>query len=275
MKGIIGAICGDIIGLTRENTGFKNKDFELFPEDTTYSDDTTMTLAVASWLLKDNSYSNITARLLNPKRTENILINEMQSIGNRYLYAGYGRNFIKWLKSDNPKPYNSWGNGSAMRVSPVAWVANDLKEAEMLAKISAKVTHNHPEGIKGAMSVASCIYLARTGHEKEEIKNYIESKYNYNLSKDFNSLQKEYVFDISCQGSVPESIMSFLNGKDFEDTIRNAVSLGGDADTQAAISGSIASAYWDVPDEIYVSALNYLDDDLLNILLEFNERFID
>lgn len=275
MRGIIGAICGDIIGLTREKTGFKNKDFELYPENTRFSDDTTMTLAIASWLLKDSSNNNITTRLLNQKRTDNILINEMQVIGNKYLSAGYGGSFIKWLKSDNPKPYNSWGNGSAMRVSPVAWVGNDLKEVERLAKISAKVTHNHPEGIKGAMSVASSIYLARTGHEKEEIKDYIESKYNYDLSKNFNSLQKEYVFDSSCQGSVPESIMSFLIGKDFEDTIRNAVSLGGDADTQAAIAGSIASAYWDVPKEIYEPALNYLDDDLLNILLQFNERFID
>lgn len=274
MKGIIGAICGDIIGSTYENSGIKNKNFDLFPLNSKFTDDTTMTLATASWLLKNNQIGFI-SKLFTPKKPYKILVREMQTIGNRYITAGYGGGFTNWLKSDNPKPYNSWGNGSAMRVSPVGWATSNLDEAEKLAKISAGITHNHPEGIKGAVSVASCVYLARMGESKESIREYVENKFHYDLSRDFDELRDNYVFDISCQGSVPESIMSFLNADSFEDTIRNAVSLGGDADTQAAIAGSIASAYWDVPEYIYRPALEYLDDYLLDILEKFNKTFVN
>lgn len=158
-----------------------------------------------------------------------------------------------------------------MRVSPVAWIGNSLEEVEQLAEKSAKVTHNHPEGIKGAKSVAAAIYLAKTGKSKNRIKEYIEEEHNYDLSRDFNRLRSEYSFDASCQGSVPESIMAFLVSDDYESTIRNAISLGGDADTQAAIAGSIASAYWEVPQDIYKPAIDVLNDELRDILFKFND----
>lgn len=263
MKGIIGAVCGDIIGSTRERAGLKNTDFELYPKGSRFTDDTTMTVAVASWILEDKK-----------NLTETSLISNLKYFGNNYLSAGYGGMFLNWLHSLDPKPYNSWGNGSAMRVSPVAWAGKSLKESEKLAEKSAYVTHNHPEGIKGAKSVAAAIYLAKNGESKNYIKEYIEDEYNYNLSRDFNTLRKTYSFDASCQGSVPESIMAFLVSDDYESTIRNAISLGGDADTQAAIAGSIASAYWDVPKFIYEPALNLLNDELRDILNRFNDEFL-
>ena len=260
MKGIIGTICGDIIGSTREFNSIKTKDFELFSEFSTFTDDTIMTIAIAGWLVKDKSSSDV-------------LVEELQYWGNRYPNAGYGRMFINWLCETNPKPYGSWANGSAMRVSPCAWAADSLKEAQDLARLSAVVTHNHPEGIRGALATVDAIYLARTGFSKDEIKNHIVSEYGYDLDRSLDEIRPDYSFDVSCAGSVPESIICFLEARDFEDTVRNAVSLGGDADTQAAIAGSIASAYFEVPESIADEALNRLDFSLLEVLIDFEEKF--
>ena len=261
MKGITGAICGDIIGSIYEFNSIKTKDFDLFHPRSFFTDDTVMTLAVAKWLCED-------------KDSIDVLIKNLKYYGNRYINAGYGRSFLNWLAMDDPKPYNSWANGSAMRVSPCAWAANSLEEAQRLAEMSAIVTHNHPEGIKGALSTCDAIYLARTGATKEEIKNHIERNYNYNLSRRLDDIRPFYQFELSCALSVPESIICFLEAEDFEDTIRNAVSLGGDSDTQAAIAGSIASAYWDVPFDIYEKSLDYLDDTLHSVYVDFERKFI-
>lgn len=260
MKGIIGAICGDIIGSTRENNPTKSKEFDLFERGSIFTDDTVMTLAVASWLIKD-------------KTSKKVLIDELRYWGNKYPW-GYGRSFYHWLKQDNPQAYGSWANGSAMRVSPVAWVGDSLEEVQNLAYKSAVVTHNHPEGIKGALATADAIYLARIGANKDEIKGHVEIRYGYDLSRSLDEIRPSYKFEISCAKSVPESIICFLEAEDFEDTIRNAVSLGGDADTQAAIAGSIASAYWDVPKDIACKAIDLMDYDLIDVLVDFEEKFL-
>lgn len=260
MKGIIGAISGDIIGSTREFNQIKTKDFDLFTRKSTFTDDTVMTLAVANWLCEN-------------KDSKDVLIKNLKYFGNLYPHAGYGGMFRKWLRQDNPEPYGSWANGSAMRVSPCAWVADSLEEAQDLAKTSAIVTHDHPEGIKGALATCDAIYLARIGAGKDEIRDHIEVRYEYDLSRSLDEIRPYYSFDVSCRGSVPESIISFLQAKDFEDTVRNAVSLGGDADTQAAIAGSIASAYWDVPQNISYKTIHRLDYRLLNVLIDFEEKF--
>lgn len=261
MKGIIGTICGDIIGSPYEFNSIKTKDFELFCRRSIFTDDTVMTLAIANWLIKD-------------KTSESVLVKELQDFGNRYINAGYGRMFLNWISQDNPEPYGSWANGSAMRVSPCAWVADSLEEAQDLAYKTAVVTHNHPEGIKGALATVDAIYLARIGASKDEIKSHVETRYEYDLDRSVDEIRPFYSFDVSCAGSVPESIICFLEADDFEDTIRNCVSLGGDADTQAAIAGGIASAYWDVPDDIVDNSVNRLDDFLLEVLMDFEDKFI-
>lgn len=261
MKGIIGAIAGDIVGSTREHYRIKTKDFELFPLRSTFTDDTVMTLAIAQWLCEDSS-------------SKEVLIRNLKYFGNSYINAGYGGSFYQWLGQESPEPYGSWANGSAMRVSPCAWVAESLEESQKLAEMSAIVTHNHPEGVKGALATNDAIYLARIGASKDEIKEHIELRYGYDLSGRVDEIRPTYSFDVSCAGSVPESIVCFLDGNDFEDTIRNAVSLGGDADTQAAIAGSIASAYWDVPEKIANESIRYLDDFLLNTFRNFEEKFL-
>ena len=253
MNGVIGAICGDIIGSTFERNPHKSKDFELFREGSRFTDDTIMTLAVANWLNID-------------KTSKDILIREVKYFGNKYPHAGYGGMFIKWLCDDTSKPYGSWANGSAMRVSACAYFGDDLKEVQDLAYTSASITHNHPEAIKGALSVADGVYLAENGAGKSKIKKHIEHEYGYDLDYNVDEIRPDYEFDVSCQGSVPESIICFLDAKDFEDAIRNAVSLGGDADTQAAICGSITGAYWGVPDDISGEAIGYLDDELFGVL---------
>ena len=261
MKGIIGAIAGDIIGSTHEFHPIKTKEFSLFNKRSTFTDDTIMTLAVAQWLLND-------------KDSKEELVKQLQYFGNKYPHGGYGRMFKNWLQTENPKPYGSWGNGSAMRVSPVAWVGDTLEEVQDLAKISSEVTHNHPEGIKGALATADAIYLARIGSSKEEIKDHIEIRYDYDLSRTLDEIRPFYKFDVSCQGSVPESIICFLEAEDYEDTIRNCISLGGDADTQGAIAGSIAAAYWEVPNDIQNNSVLRLDYELSRVLKEFEDKFL-
>ena len=261
MKGIIGAIAGDIIGSTYEFHPIKTKEFSLFNKKSTFTDDTIMTLAVAKWLLND-------------KNSKEELVKQLQYFGNKYPNGGYGRMFKNWLHTDDPKPYGSWGNGSAMRVSPVAWVGESLEEVQKLAEMSSVVTHDHPEGVKGALATADAVYLARLGSSKEEIKDHVEIRYGYDLNRTVDEIRPNYKFDVSCQGCVGESIICFLEAKDYEDTIRNCISLGGDADTMAAIAGGIASAYWEVPNSIHYKAIHRLDYELLNVLIEFEKKFI-
>ena len=261
MKGIIGAIAGDIIGSTHEFHPIKTKEFSLFNKRSKFTDDTIMTLAVAQWLLTD-------------KDSKEELVKQLQYYGNEYPHGGYGRMFKNWLQTENPEPYGSWGNGSAMRVSPVAWVGETLEEVQKLAKLSSIVTHNHPEGVKGALATADAIYLARLGSSKEEIKTHVELRYGYDLDRTVDEIRPHYKFDVSCQGCVGESIICFLEAEDYEDTIRNCISLGGDADTMAAIAGGIASAFWEVPNSIHAEAIDRLDDDLFAVLKEFENKFI-
>lgn len=261
MKGIIGAISGDIIGSVYERNSIKTKDFELFSPYSCFTDDTVMTLGIAKWLCEDRD-------------SMEVLIECVQNIGNQYPNAGYGRNFSHWLNQVDPQPYGSWANGSAMRVSPVAWVGNSLEEVQKLAKMSAIITHDHPEGIKGALSTADAVYLARTGASKDEIREHVEVNYGYDLSRRLDDIRPTYSFELHCKKSVPESIICFLEAENFEDAVRNAVSLGGDADTLAAIAGSIASAYWDVPDTIWDKTICRLDDNLFTIFMDFEEKFM-
>lgn len=257
-----GAIIGDIIGSIYEANNIKDKKFNLYSKKNTFTDDSVMTCAIMLACIRYNE-----------TKDKNIFkqdcIKYMQLLGRMYPRAGYGGTFIKWIFSINPQPYNSYGNGAAMRVSPVAWISDSLEEAEELAEISASVSHNHPEGIKGAKSVAGSVWLAKNGRSKEEIKQYINDKY-YNLNFTIDEIRNKYSFDVSCQGSVPQAIKSFIEASDYEDCIRNSISLGGDSDTIAAISGSIAEAFYGIPQQILAEGLNYLDEDLLKIAKKFN-----
>mgnify|MGYP000851402737 CR=1 FL=1 len=233
-----GAILGDIIGSPYESDrGEKIKAFPLFIETSRFTDDTVMTVAVADALLyagKDAEEEKICAAV----------VSSMQHWGGKYPNAGYGGKFREWLKEKMPKPYGSFGNGSAMRVSSVGWLYSSIERTREVARWTAEVTHNHSEGIKGAESVASAIYLARTGESKATIKKYIEEEFGYHLSRTLKEIRPAYQMDVTCQGSVPEAIISFLESTDFEDAVRNAVSIGGDTDTTACIAGSIAEAYY-------------------------------
>lgn len=229
-----GAIIGDIVGSVYEFNNIKTKKFPLFSERSIYTDDSIMTIAVAKSLMESRD---------NQSSFKKTLIKNMREYGRKYPHAGYGGMFAQWLASDNPVPYNSFGNGSAMRVSPCGLIAVTLQEALDLARASAEVTHNHPEGIKGAQATAAAIFLAKTGKSKDEIKEYIEGNF-YKLSATIDEIRPEYHFNETCQNTVPQAILAFLESDDYEDAIRNAVSLGGDSDTLAAITGSIAWAFY-------------------------------
>ena len=249
---MLGAIIGDVVGSVYEWNNIKTKDFAMFNEKGIFTDDTVMTIAVADALLNGGTSDNF--------------IDSMKKFGKLYPTAGYGGRFGRWVHSDEREPYNSWGNGSAMRASPCGWFAESLEEAETLAERSASVTHNHPEGIKGAQATASAIYLARTGKSKAEIKNHIEGKYGYDLSRTIDEIRPVYRFNESCQKTVPEAIVAFLESSSFEDAIRNAISLGGDSDTLAAITGSIAEAAYRVPSLILTNTFYRLDDTLTAVI---------
>ena len=250
---MLGAITGDTIGSRFEFRGNKSTDFELFGPGCRYTDDSVMTMSVAEWLLDDPSHSH------------EVLEKIMVKYGETAPCIGYGGMFLRWLffpkalnKEGKRQPYNSFGNGSAMRVSAGGWLFDTLEETERVAEISASITHNHPEGIKGAQATAAAIFMARNGKDKEEIRDYISQKYNYNLNRTCDEIRPGYGFEVSCQKSVPESIIAFLDSKDYETTVRLAVSLGGDSDTQACIAGGIAEAYYGMPDEIVAAMANYL-----------------
>lgn len=257
---MLGAIIGDIVGSIYERNPIKTKNFEFWGAGCTFTDDTVMTLAVADAILE---------HLRGTGDFKEILVNKMQEFGRKYPLAGYGKSFANWIYSECPEPYNSFGNGSAMRVSACAWLFDDLESVIQYAKMSAEVTHNHPEGIKGAEAVAAAVFLAKQKHSKEEIKNYIEDNY-YPLNMKLNEIRQIYHFDVTCQGTVPQAIIAFLESESFEDAIRNAVSLGGDSDTLAAITGSIAEVYYGIPKDIQEKAMWYLDEFLKSVLAEFN-----
>jgi len=263
---MIGAVLGDIIGSPYEfDRGNKSKDFILFDSKCEFTDDSVMTLAIAEALcsLDENAPKN---------EIENSVVASMQKWGRRYPNAGYGTRFIGWLYDDNPKPYNSFGNGSAMRVSSVGWLYRTLERTREVARYTAIVTHNHIEGIKGAESVASAIFLARMKKEKKEIKEYIENNFGYDFSRTIDEIRPSYKHVESCQETVPEAFTAFFEGHSFEDVVRLSVSLGGDSDTLTAISASIAEAYYGVPDNLYQKGFSYLTKDLQAVLLNVEKK---
>jgi ADP-ribosylglycohydrolase len=256
---MLGAIAGDIIGSVYEGNNIKTKDFPLFNKKCHFTDDTVLTIAVADVILN-------AGKLLHNQK----YIEKFKWYFRRYPHAGYGGSFRNWAKSNNIEPYNSWGNGAAMRVSPIGFAFNDLKTVLQEAQRSAEVTHNHPEGIKGAQATAAAIFLARAGKDKASIKSYIQHTFGYNLEPTLDEIRPTYKFDVSCQGSVPQAIIAFLAATDFEDAIRNAISIGGDSDTIACITGGIAQAFFGgVPKEIAEWTLCQLNDHLWTVTQDF------
>ena len=258
---MLGAMCGDIVGSIYEVKNIKDKNFEFFSDRCRFTDDSVMTAAISKACCQY-------AKDKDKRVFKNNCIQYMQELGRTHIKAGYGGKFIYWLLNDNPQPYRSFGNGSAMRVSPVAWVAESLKEAEKLAKISAEVSHNHPCGIAGAQAVAASIWLLLNGGDKNTVKKYIEKKY-YKLNFKLDDIREDYKFDVTCQGSVPQAIEAFLEAESYEDAIRNAISIGGDSDTIAAITGSLAEAYYGMSKEIVNRTMGYLDKDLATCVVNF------
>lgn len=256
---LIYAIIGDVIGSIYEFHPHKSTDIEMTNFRMFFTDDTVMSVAVADWILTDKELSKET------------LVNKMQHWGHRYPHAGYGGMFSQWLRTDNPQPYNSFGNGSAMRVSAVGFAFSTLEETLEIAKRSAEVTHNHPEGIKGAQATAAAIFMARNGSSKEEIKNYITESFGYDLNRTCDEIRPYYEFNETCQHTVPESIIAFLESKDYEEAIKLTISLGADADTMGAITGAIAGAYYNsVPVNLYEFAMNKLAADIKKVVLDFD-----
>jgi len=254
---ILGAIIGDIIGSAYEWHNVKTTDFHLFGKRTTFTDDSVLTVATMESILHQTDYGQ-----------------SYHTYGREFPFAGYGGFFMDWIDKKDPKPYNSWGNGSAMRVSPVGWACNTLDEVLDLAKRSAEVTHNHPEGIKGAQATASAIFLARTGKSKAEIKQFIEQNFKYDLNRNLDEIRPDYQFDVSCQGSVPEAIIAFLESTDFEGAIRLAISLGGDSDTIACITGGIVEAFYgEIPEYIVENSLRVLPAEFIKVIEEFSNKY--
>ncbi len=256
-KYIIGAVIGDIIGSVYEFSNVKTTNFPLFGKRTTFTDDTVLTVATMDVILGQKDFTEV-----------------YQSYGRMFPNVGYGGLFKYWILDKYPKAYNSWGNGSAMRVSPVGWAYNTLDKVLFQAKRSAEVTHNHPEGIKGAQATASAIFLARTGNSKTQIKQFIETTFQYNLNRSLAEIRPAYQFEVSCQGSVPESIISFLESTNFETAIRLAISIGGDSDTIACIAGGIAEAFYqEIPEYILDNSLRILPARIIKLIQLFSLRY--
>lgn len=260
---MLGAIAGDIIGSPYEFDGFKTKEFPLFTDKSGFTDDTVLSVAVAEMLLT-------------PDESARDYAQAFKTYARRYPNptGGYGARFQSWIWSDQSEPYGSWGNGSAMRVSPIGFAFDDLDSVLSEAKRSAEVTHNHPEGIKGAQATAAAILLARTGQSKADLKTYIESQFGYDLSRTVDAIRPSYTFNESCQGTVPEALIAFLDATDFEDAIRNAVSLGGDSDTLTCITGGVAEAFYGIPEAIAQEVLSRLDDPLRTVTQQFIDCFM-
>ena len=260
---MLGAIIGDIVGSPYEDGSEKEYEFELFIPDCRPTDDSIMTIAVGCACVSSN--------LKDEADFKSAVIRYMRELGNKYPYAGYGFKFYTWLKHPEMGAYGSFGNGSAMRVSPVAWAADSLEQAETLAAWSAEVTHDHPEGIRGAQAIAAAVWMARNGSDKEEIRAYIEENY-YKLDFTVDGIREDYRFDVTCQGSVPQAIECFMEAENYEDAIRLAISLGGDSDTQAAMAGAIAEAFFGIPEDLIEGGLSYLDDTLSGYYFEYSDQ---
>ncbi len=259
-----GAILGDIIGSPYEfDQGDKTKDFPLFIEDSDFTDDSVMTIAVAEALMDSRGKTD--------EETRKALVDSMRKWGRRYPYAGYGGMFRRWLREADPQPYGSYGNGSAMRASAAGWLYDGFEETWKKARLTAEVTHNHPEGIKGAECVAVVIWLARNGKSKEEIRKTVEETFGYDLSRTCDEIRPGYCHKESCQETVPEAVTAFLEGKDFEDVIRTAVSLGGDCDTLTCIAGSMAEAMYGVPEHLKQECRERLEPDMVKVLDRFGK----
>ena len=258
---LLGTIAGDTIGSIYEFNPTKDYDLFLINNNMEYTDDSILSIAVAEWLMDDSSHS------------KEKLIERLQYWARKYRdpMGSYGNMFYQWIFSENPEPYNSWGNGSAMRVSAVGFAFDTMEETRKVARISAEITHNHPEGIKGAEATAAAIFMARKGNTKEEIRKYITTEFGYPLDFTYHDIHASYGFEASCQQTVPQSIVAFLDSKDYEDAIRMTISLGGDADTMGAITGAIAFAYYkEMPTEMGKFVLSKLPDDLKAVVERFD-----
>ena len=254
---MFGAIVGDIAGSAYERANFRFETCEIFAKGSQYTDDTVLTLATADHFIFGDSYAH-----------------NYRQFGRNYPRAGYGGSFIKWMTSDNPQPYESWGNGSAMRVSPVGWVAENLDWALSEAERSAEVTHNHPNGIKGAQAISSSIFLSRQGESKESIRNFVTDRFGYDLESTVEDLRKTHIFDMSCEGTVPVAIVAFLESYDFESSIRKAISIGGDSDTIACMTGSISHAFYrEIPKWMSDYCFSLLDPVQQSIITDFWKKF--
>ena len=253
---MIGAIAGDIAGSVHEFSGTKTKDFELFPKGCFFTDDTVLTVALADTILTGTPY------------TENLV-----RFCRLYPGVGYGSSFLSWVQGRDHRPYGSYGNGAAMRISPAGFAYDDLETVLAKAEEFTAVTHDHPEGIRGGRAVAACVFLARTGSSKDRIREHVERGFGYDLSLHIDEIRPTYGFDESCQRTVPHAIRAFLDSTDFEDALRNAISLGGDADTLACITGGIAQAFYGVPEDIERRVYEIIDERLAGIARRFSERF--
>jgi ADP-ribosylglycohydrolase len=254
---MLGAIAGDVFGASYEFRSFKREDFDLFSLPRFFTDDTVLTIATAEVLMGDGDYAAAYRRW-----------------GREYPSRAYGGRFLDWLEDSSLGPYNSYGNGSAMRVSPIGWAFDSLEEVLAEAERSAAVTHNHPEGIKGAQATAGAIYLARTGLSQKDIRDEIAGRFGYDLDRTVEGIRPDYSFDVTCQGSVPEALIAFFDADGYEHSIRLAISLDGDADTQAAITGGVAEAFWGgVPERLEAEVREVLDDRLLDVMDRFLARY--
>ncbi|MBS3756020.1 MAG: ADP-ribosylglycohydrolase family protein [Desulfobacterales bacterium] len=254
---MLGAIAGDIIGSVYEARPIKSKSFSFFSSGCRFTDDSVLTAAVADAILHNADYTD-----------------KFHEYFAKYPHAGFGGSFMQWAMTGSRQPYYSFGNGSAMRVSPVGFAFADLDALLAEAEKSAAVTHNHPEGIKGAQATAAAVFMANTGADKDEIRTFAQERFGYSLDQPLTDIRQDYHFDVSCQGSVPQSLIAFFESTDYEDAVRNAISLGGDADTMAAIAGAAAEAAYGLPDWIRQKALSCLDVPLKRVVQEFTERFM-
>ncbi len=255
---MLGSLTGDIVGSIYEWNNIKTTDFPLFQDHCHFTDDTVLTVALAESILTGEGYADLLKRYCR-----------------NYPDAGYGRNFLDWAQSESACSYNSWGNGAAMRITPVAWAFDSLEEVLRKAAEYSMPTHDHPEGIKGARATAAAAYLARAGASKDEIRSYVSDTFCYDLARSCDQIRPDYSFDVSCQGTVPQALIAFLESSDFESAIRLAISLGGDSDTLAAITGGVAQAFYrGVPPAIADRTLLFLDEALRKVTLQFEETYV-
>ena len=254
---MLGAMIGDIVGSVFEWDNIKSTKFPFFSPKGFFTDDSVLTAATAQAILSGTSYTEA-----------------YQDFSRRYPGRGYGGNFQHWIYADDPQPYNSWGNGSAMRVSPVGFAFTSIEEVLEQAERSAEVTHDHPEGVKGAQAAALAVFLARQKVSKKEMRTEIANRFGYDMDRSLDQIRPVYIYDVSCQGSVPEAIIAFLESSNFEDAIRKAISIGGDSDTIACITGGIAEACYGIPEEIAQQAYTYLPEEFLGIIEDFRDKYM-